>query len=173
MINKKLRYISYLQLYRMLNLNKDNFFYIGHINYLNSKELNILNTLLKKKNINSFRINSTLLKKSKNNEFNQSILRNLLSGPSIILVFKTLSSLIKFEENKSIKNFILPLAIFKDTCYFPYQNFFNYITINKKSLNNRIIIKTIITTIFLHNRNFLINLKLSIFKFLILLNKLQ
>lgn len=108
MTSKQQKYIHTRNLYKLFKDYKNNFFVFVHLNNLNIIENTNIQNLCVKYNVSRVKIKLTLMDKITKNVY----LKNLLSGPTELLIFSDFEECLSFFEQTFIQKKYIPLAVY-------------------------------------------------------------
>lgn len=157
MSKKKLNYILFKNVLHNTR-NDDKLFLIAHYHDNNSIENSVIESLCKENNINFFRLKLSYLNKLFKNKIK---FLNLFKGPTVIFSFKDFNSFLIFSKDAYVKKSVIPLTFYINNNFYSYKKIVKLATstLNKKK---KYMIKNM----------FLVNMKNSHNKLLLLLNKI-
>jgi hypothetical protein len=127
---KKQKFYNLNEFFKIFNKFNKNICLISHINNYNILEADQIKFYCDSNNIKTKYIKIGLLKKLTKN----SLLINLLAGPTQLFFFKDIHTFYKFFELDVLRKCIYPLSIYFNNTFFNYIYFSNYINEKISSL---------------------------------------
>lgn len=109
--------------------NRNTIFLFIHVNDLSTQEISEFNFFCKQNHIDILNMKKGLYQKMIKNF----LFLNIITGPTRILKFSNLFSLVNFLENKNFEKKLIPLLVYWNLNFYHYKFFYQYLKDNIKN----------------------------------------